>query len=295
MPRTLMTTHVVKTPTAHLVQPQQQIATPPSTPSSSSGGGSVATVMWSAGAPAAHGGGGGGRVAVAQSPVQLASAKPDPDYVPVTPTSSISSLPTNNIALTPSSSGFNNRGRTTAAIAIVKQEGHRLMTKPNNLIPVGAGGLKLASTPQQQQQQYYVATTPGGASTASGDHEYGQYSTPQQGKKTIYLTPSSSGGGGVAGGGPKSVGPTSAILLSAGGSGPAGRTVVRSEARRKLNLDAAAAGPVVDPEGFKTPIKSAAKRKAQDMSSPSPKKRKSHCILMRRNVSETNRVLLCLQ
>ena len=279
MPRTLMTTHVVKTPTAHLVQPQQQIATPPSTPSSSSGG-SVATVMWSAGAPAAHGGGaGGGRVAVAQSPVQLASAKPDPDYVPVTPTSSISSLPTNNIALTPSSSGFNNRGRTTAAIAIVKQEGHRLMTKPNNLIPVGAGGLKLASTPQQQQQQqYYVATTPGGASTASGDHEYGQYSTPQQGKKTIYLTPSSSGGGGgVAGGGPKSVGPTSAILLSAGGSGPAvGRTVVRSEARRKLNLDAAAAGPVVDPEGFKTPIKSAAKRKAQDMSSPSPKKRKSH-------------------
>ena len=83
-------------------------------------------------------------------------------------------------------------------------------------------------------------------------------------------------GGGVAGGGPKSVGPTSAILLSAGGSGPAGRTVVRSEARRKLNLDAAAAGPVVDPEGFKTPIKSAAKRKAQDMSSPSPKKRKSH-------------------
>ena len=267
MPRTLLTTHVVKTPTAHLVQqqqPQQQIATPPSTPSSSSG--NVATVMWSA--TASHTG--GGRV-VQQSPVQLAAAKPDPDYVPVTPTSSISSLPTNNIALTPSSSGFNNRGRTTAAIAIVKQEGHhRLMTKPNNLIPVGAGP-KL-STPQQQQQ-FYVATTPG-ASTAGGDHEYGQYSTPQQGKKTIYLTPSSSGGSG-GGGGPKSVGPTSAILLSAGGSAPTGRQVVRSEARRKLNLDAAAAAPVVDPEGFKTPIKSAAKRKAQDMSSPSPKKRKS--------------------
>ena len=272
MPRTLVTTHVVKTPTGHFVQQQpsqhhqQQIATPPSTPSSSSSNlsGNVATVMWSATAASNSG-------RVQASPLlQLAAAKPDPDYVPVTPTSSISSLPTNNIALTPSSSGFNNRGRTTAAIAIVKQEGHhRLMTKPNNLIPVGAGP-KL-STPQQQQQ-FYVATTPG-ASTAGGDHEYGQYSTPQQGKKTIYLTPSSSGGSG-GGGGPKSVGPTSAILLSAGGSAPTGRQVVRSEARRKLNLDAAAAAPVVDPEGFKTPIKSAAKRKAQDMSSPSPKKRK---------------------
>ena len=255
MPRTLVTTHVVKTP-----HQQQQIATPPSTPSSSSSssGSNVATVMWSAAAAPSR---------VQQSP--LAVAKPDPDYVPVTPTSSISSLPTNNIALTPSSSGFNNRGRTTAAIAIVKQEGHRLMTtKPNNLIPVGAG-LKM-STPQQQRQQFYVATTPGASTATGGDHEYGQYSTPQQGKKTIYLTPSSSGGGG---GGPKSLGPTSAILLSAGGSGP-GRQVVRSEARRKLNLDAATSAPVLDPEGFKTPIKSAAKRKAQDMSSPSPKKRK---------------------
>lgn len=267
MPRTLVTTHVVKTPTGHFVQQQpsqhhqQQIATPPSTPSSSSSNlsGNVATVMWSATAASNSG-------RVQASPLlQLAAAKPDPDYVPVTPTSSISSLPTNNIALTPSSSGFNNRGRTTAAIAIVKQEGHRLqMTKPNNLIPVGAPKL---STPQQQQQ-FYVATTPG-ASAAGGDHEYGQYSTPQQGKKTIYLTPSSSSGGG--GGGPKTVGPTSAILVSAGGSAP-GRQVVRSEARRKLNLDAAAASPVVDV--FKTPIKSAAKRKAQDMSSPSPKKRK---------------------
>ena len=82
------------------------------------------------------------------SPLQMAKPADSADYAPVTPTSSLSSLPTNNIALTPSSSGFNNRGRTTAAIAIVKQEGHRLMqqTKPNNLTP------KL-STPHQQQQQ----------------------------------------------------------------------------------------------------------------------------------------------
>lgn len=43
---------------------------------------------------------------------------------------------------------------------------------------------------------------------------------------------------------------------------------VKSEARRKLNLDQAP----VDPEGFKTPIKANPKRRAQDLSSPSPKK-----------------------
>ncbi len=44
---------------------------------------------------------------------------------------------------------------------------------------------------------------------------------------------------------------------------------VKSEARRRLNLDAAP----VDPEGFKTPQK-ATKRRVQDLSSPSPKKSK---------------------
>ena len=60
MPRTLVTTHVVKA--SHVQQQQQQqiavasAATPPSTPSSSAAAtsGNVATVMWSAATPSSH-------------------------------------------------------------------------------------------------------------------------------------------------------------------------------------------------------------------------------------------------
>ena len=54
----------------------------------------------------------------------------------------------------------------------------------------------------------------------------------------------------------------------------------KTEARRKLNMDTAAAAGgsssslmgTVDPEGFKTPIKGGPKRRMGDFSSPSPKK-----------------------
>ncbi len=52
----------------------------------------------------------------------------------------------------------------------------------------------------------------------------------------------------------------------------------KSEARRRLNLDAA----TVDPEGFKTPIKGGGSRRrgaTSDLSSPSPKKSKEGLAL----------------
>ena len=115
----------------------------------------------------------------------------------------------------------------------------------------------------------------GTSATTSTDHEYGQYSTPQQHhKRTIYLTPSSSNGSffsssanNTGGSGPRSIGPSSStgkLLMQSG------QQIIKSEARRKLNLDAAI--PSVDREGFKTPIKSAQKRRQNELSSPSPKK-----------------------
>ncbi len=113
------------------------------------------------------------------------------------------------------------------------------------------------------------------STSSASDHEYGQsFSTPQslpssggRGRTAIYLTPSSSGGtsslGRHVGGGRTAVvgmGPTSIMMV------PQPKT----EARRRLNLDAAP----VDPEGFKTPQKQATKRRVQDLSSPSPKKSK---------------------
>ncbi len=245
MPKVLYATPVVKTPTAAVTGVQGRIAaaaTPPHTPSTS------ATVMWQQGK--VDGGGAGGiQVVHKREPPSPAAAS---DFVPVTPTSSLASRTPNNIVVTPSSSGGSRRG-TAAAFAIVKQEGSNRLKAAN---VAGAAGKLVTAVPV----------------SASSDHEYGQYSTPQHHKRTIYLTPSSSSGGvggSAIGAGPRSIGPTSVVMASG-----AGVPHVKSEARRKLNLDAAA--PIVDPEGFKTPIKSAAKRKAHDLSSPSPKK--SKCI-----------------
>ena len=81
------------------------------------------------------------------------------------------------------------------------------------------------------------------------DHEY--FSTP--------ITPSTGT-------------PSSRVYLTpTGGSPSTANYAVKVEARRRLNLDSAAA--TVDQDGFKTPIKGT-KRK-HDFSSPSPKKRKA--------------------
>ncbi len=117
------------------------------------------------------------------------------------------------------------------------------------------------------------------------DHEYGQsggFSTPQSlppssvgsassVRRAIYLTPSSSSGGQVSSA--SSAGRVGVRTAGSVGAGPSGIILmpqVKTEARRRLNLDAAP----VDPEGFKTPQKSASKRRVQDLSSPSPKKSK---------------------
>lgn len=111
----------------------------------------------------------------------------------------------------------------------------------------------MVTTPSSSTSQ--IIRTVGASGGGGRDHEYGQF-TPNSSKRTLYLTPSSSSGG-----------------LGASSSGGAFQQKaimippVKTEARRRLNLDQAP----VDPEGFKTPIK-ASKRRAQDLSSPSPKK-----------------------
>lgn len=170
---------------------------------------------------------------------------------PVTPTNTVASSSVRHpIVVTPSSSG---RRGTAAAFAIVKQESLRT--------PMAG---KMRSTPTA------AAFSSGGSSSFSSDHEYGQYSvTPQQHiigsgagqqKRTIYLTPSTSGH--------RSFGSTTSSGGANGGGGMLVVPQVKSEARRKLNLDSAA----VDQDGFKTPIKGGSKRRSQDLSSPSPKK-----------------------
>jgi hypothetical protein len=248
MPRSAFTTHVVKTENqtvmvsaASLMNLQPMASS--MAPSSNS------MVMWP-----------NSMAQIIESAANSVS-KHDPDFSPATPTSMTSRPPNmNNIVVTPSSSGGNRRG-TAAAFAIVKQEGtNRLIAKPNSLV---------------KQPMTFVTTSSSSSSSvmvsATSDHEYGQYSTPVQQKRTIYLTPSSSGLGSSGGGGPRSIGPASVVMHSvhSGSVVVGGGGQVKSEARRKLNLDAAALN--VDPEGFKTPIKSA-KRRAQDLSSPSPKK-----------------------
>ncbi len=128
---------------------------------------------------------------------------------------------------------------------------------------------------------------PSSSSSSASDHEYGQYNrltssaaTPQSGRRptqhTIYLTPSSSNN---SSSGTSSGGRGSGNVGEVGGLG--GLVMVpppKSEARRRLNLDAA----TVDPEGFKTPIKGGGSRRrgaTSDLSSPSPKKSKEGLAL----------------
>ncbi|TRY71494.1 hypothetical protein TCAL_12612 [Tigriopus californicus] len=162
----------------------------------------------------------------------LDGALPTPTPIHVTPTG-----PGVRRAIfngTPSSGG---RRGSTSTFTIIKPEGTPAQT--------------LRSTPQHRGS----LSSSSGLGSAS-DHEYGQ-STPKS--RTLYLTPNS-GSSAFGSGGHYHVnssnGPT--VIVPS----------VKSEARRKLNLDQAP----VDPEGFKTPIKANPKRRAQDLSSPSPKK-----------------------
>lgn len=106
----------------------------------------------------------------------------------------------------------------------------------------------------------------------SSDHEYGQFSAPltpsssnltpssSSAQRRVYMTPTSIVGGSS---GRRT---TSTFVMS---TSQASASAVKTEARRRLNLDTAP----VDREGFKTPIK-ATKRRQDCSSSPSPKKSK---------------------
>lgn len=120
----------------------------------------------------------------------------------------------------------------------------------------------------------------GGVTLASktnfSDHEYGQFSTPltpsssshtpssSSAYRRVYMTPSS-----VMGSSSSGRRTTSAYVMTSSVPSPASGSHLKTEARRRLNLDTAP----VDREGFKTPIK-ATKRKQDLSSSPSPKKSK---------------------
>ena len=112
--------------------------------------------------------------------------------------------------------------------------------------------------------------------TNFSDHEYGQFSTPltpsssshtpssSSAYRRVYMTPSS-----VMGSSSSGRRTTSAYVMTSSVPSPASGSHLKTEARRRLNLDTAP----VDREGFKTPIK-ATKRKQDLSSSPSPKKSK---------------------
>eukprot|EP00095_Tigriopus_kingsejongensis_P003384 maker-scaffold153_size302544-snap-gene-2.25 protein:Tk03384 transcript:maker-scaffold153_size302544-snap-gene-2.25-mRNA-1 annotation:"transcription factor e2f3" len=145
-------------------------------------------------------------------------------------------------------------------------------TTPVHVTPTGVPGVRRAilatpsaSGPRRTQPTFTIIKremTPAHVSRtgahlssmppAGSDHEYGQL-TPKT--RALYLTPNSG---------------SSSLGSRGSGSGPAALLVpsVKSDARRKLNLDQAA----IDPEGFKTPIKAHPKRRGPDLSSPSPKK-----------------------
>ena len=92
--------------------------------------------------------------------------------------------------------------------------------------------------------------------------------TPTSANRKIIVTPSTSGGSTrhYYGRGGQSASSTAVVVNSN----------VKTEARRKLNMDNASSlvSGTVDREGFKTPIKSSTKRRA-DFSSPSPRKSKT--------------------
>ena len=170
-----------------------------------------------------------------------------------TTTTVIKTEPANDLTSTPQS-----QGRPTPVIVTPSSSsgGHRRVV-------TSSGGNTFTIVKKE-----VMVTTPSSSTShvlravgsSGGDHEYGQF-TPNSSKRTLYLTPSSSSGGGFG-----------ASSSSTGGAFQQKAIMippVKTEARRRLNLDQAP----VDPEGFKTPIK-ASKRRAQDLSSPSPKKSK---------------------
>lgn len=109
--------------------------------------------------------------------------------------------------------------------------------------------------------------------TFSSDHEYGQFSTPltpssssltpsSSATRRVYMTPSS-----VVG---SSSGRRTSSTFVMASVQPTSASNIKTEARRRLNLDTAP----IDREGFKTPIKTT-KRRQDCSSSPSPKKSKN--------------------
>ena len=164
----------------------------------------------------------------------------------------VSPAPSDNILLSPMSNVSGNQVLSSSPLVATKKQTFTLV---KNESP------KLVSHPPGS----FVYTP---SSSTDPRRSFSTPVTPTSANRKIIVTPSTSGGSTrhYYGRGGQSASSTAVVVNSN----------VKTEARRKLNMDNASSlvSGTVDREGFKTPIKSSTKRRA-DFSSPSPRKSKT--------------------